>query len=136
RSVAQLAHDLLVEAEHQPVAAIGDQSHRPRLAGFEPHGAAGGDVQAHAAGLLAIEAERGVGLVEVIVRADLDRPVAGIGHFEGDGRLAGIELDLAVPGDDFAGYHGNSPQAALRPAQASSSRRTRSVDAGYLASLP
>ncbi len=49
----------------------------------------------------------------MIVRADLDRPVAGIGDVEGYGRLAGVELDVAVLGDDFAGDHVVSPQAAV-----------------------
>ena len=77
----------------------------PLLAGLEADGRAGGDVEAHALGLLAVEGEGAVGLVEVIVRADLDRPVAGVGDFDEDGLGAGIQLDLAVGGEDFSGDH-------------------------------
>jgi hypothetical protein len=48
----------------------------------------------------------------MIVRADLDRPVAGIGDLERDRVPAGIERDLAVLGDDFARNHGRLPNFA------------------------
>ena len=73
------------------------------LARLEAHGGAGGDVEPHAAGLLAVEAERRVGFEEMVVRTDLDRAVAGIGDFEGDLCGASVELDVAWFGDDFAG---------------------------------
>jgi hypothetical protein len=46
----------------------------------------GGDVEAHAAGGGAVEAQRRVGLEEVVVAAHLDRPVAGVGDAQGDRR--------------------------------------------------
>ncbi len=52
------------------------QRHVALLAGFEAHGGAGGDVEAHAARLVAVEHQAFVGLEEVVVAADLDRPVA------------------------------------------------------------
>ena len=50
-----------------------------RLARLEAHRGAGGDVEPHAARLLAVELQRRIGFEEMIVRADLDRPVAGVG---------------------------------------------------------
>jgi hypothetical protein len=70
------------------------------------------------------------------VRAHLDRPVAGIGHFDYRLRRADIELDKAIGGNDFAWDHGWSPSAdrAWAPAQPSA-LSTRTVEAGLLASL-
>src|SRR3546814_17979760 len=45
----------------------------------------------------------------MVMAADLDRPVAGIGHRQGDRGAAGIQLDLAGRGDDFAGNHDTAP---------------------------
>jgi hypothetical protein len=60
-------------------AAEGDQPHRARLARLEARRGAGGDVEAHPARGGAVEAQGGIRLGEVVVAADLDRPVAGIG---------------------------------------------------------
>src|SRR6185437_11706969 len=46
-----------------------------------------------------------VGLEEMIMRADLDRPVAGIGDLERHGGAAGVQLDVAALGDDFSRNH-------------------------------
>jgi hypothetical protein len=73
---------------HDPLAGERDQLDAALLARLEAHGGARGDVQAHAARRGAVEAERRVGLGEVIVRADLDRPVAGVLDDDGDGRAA------------------------------------------------
>src|SRR3546814_6178734 len=45
--------------------------------------------------------------------ADLDRPVAGIGHRQDDRGAAGIQLDLAGRGDDFAGNHDTAPYSFI-----------------------
>src|SRR4029077_1298803 len=60
----------------------------------------------HAAGPGAVELQRRIGLEEMIMRADLDPPGAAIGDRELHARPAGIENDLAVFRDDFAGDHG------------------------------
>ena len=70
-------------------AQIGREPHRARLAGLEAHRRAGGDVEPHALGALAVELQRLVGLEEMIVAADLDRPVAGVGDLDGD-RVAAL----------------------------------------------
>jgi hypothetical protein len=41
----------------------------------------------------------------MVVRADLDGSVAGVGDGEGDGGAAGVELDVAGGGEEFAGDH-------------------------------
>ena len=98
-------HDLLAEAEDHPIAGQWDQPDFARLARLETHRRAGGDVEPHAARLLPVEAQARIGLEEVVVRADLDRAIAGIGHFDGDLGSADIELDSAGLGNDFAWNH-------------------------------
>ena len=82
-----------------------DQRHFARLSRLETHRGAGGDIEPHAARLLALELERRVGLEEMIVRADLDRPVAGIGDAERHPLAPGVEGNLAVLDEHFAGDH-------------------------------
>src|SRR6185503_11688197 len=83
-----------------------DQLHRARLAGLEAHRGARRDVEPAAVGLLAVELERGVGLVKVVMRADLDRAVARVLHRERNRLPALVELDVARCGLDLAGNHG------------------------------
>src|SRR5690348_11907132 len=104
-SASEPAGDLVVEAVDDALAGIGDEAHRARLARLEAHRRAGGNVEAAAARAVPVEAERGVGLEEMVMRADLDRPVAGIGDLDLDRCPAGIELDLAGLRDDFTGDH-------------------------------
>src|SRR4029077_20971526 len=80
-----------------------------RLPRLEPHRRPGRDVEPHAARLLAIELQRRIGLEEMIVRADLDRPVAGVGDGERHGLAAGIERDLAGLDEELAGGHLHLP---------------------------
>ena len=68
------------------------RARRCAAAGLEAHRGAGRDLQAHAARRVAVEAERSVGFGEVVVRADLDRPVAGV-LTTGAVAAAGVELD-------------------------------------------
>src|SRR5665213_2088617 len=74
---------------------ISDEADAAGLAGLEPHRRSGGDIEAKTARLLALESERRIGLVEMIMRADLDRPVAGIGDIERHRRPTGVDLDVA-----------------------------------------
>ena len=55
------------------------------------------------AATVAIEFERAIGLREVIVAADLDRPIAAVGHGHLHGLASFVEDDLAVCGKNFAG---------------------------------
>src|SRR5690348_15531966 len=105
RSVLQLAADLGVEPVDRPRARVGDERDVARLPRLEPHRRPGRDVEPHAARLATVELQRLVGLEEVVVRADLDRPLAGVGDLERDGRAALVEEDVALRGDDLAGDH-------------------------------
>src|ERR1700750_831068 len=102
---SQLAHDVAAEAVDHAFSRERDELHVAGLAGLEADGGAGGDVEAHAAGLPAVEFQRGVGLEEMVVRAHLNGTVAGVGHRQRHGLAAGIELDLAVLDEEFAGDH-------------------------------
>src|SRR5438445_1619749 len=104
-SPSQCPVDLAVEAEDAAGARIGDETHVASLAGLEAHRGPRRNIEPEAARLLAVEGERTVGLVEVIMRADLDRPVAGIGDGDRDRGTAGVELDLAGGDDDLSGDH-------------------------------
>src|SRR4029453_9492685 len=72
---SQLAHDVAAKAVDHALAGECDELHVAGLAGLEADGGAGGDVEAHAAGLFAVEFQRGVGFEEMVVRADLDGAV-------------------------------------------------------------
>ncbi|KIU01525.1 hypothetical protein QU38_01175, partial [Staphylococcus aureus] len=108
----QLAHHVAAEAVDRALAGKRHQPHLAALARLEPHRGAGCDIKAHAARLLAIERQRRIGLAEMVVRADLDRPVAGVGNGQRHGLATGIELDVAVLDEEFAGDH-DTPQ--IRP---------------------
>ncbi|KAG5731386.1 hypothetical protein E4T56_gene19676, partial [Termitomyces sp. T112] len=84
------------ESEDAALAADGDQFHRALLAGFETHRGARDDVEPHAMGGGAVEAQGRIGLGEVVVRADLDGPVAGVAHHQGQGGAAGVESVCAL----------------------------------------
>src|SRR5258708_37883218 len=101
----QLPRDAALETEHAALAAVRHQLDLARLPGLEAHRGAGRDVEPHAARLVALEAQRLVGLEEMIVRADLDRPVAGVGDLYRHRHDAGVELDLAGLDEDFTGNH-------------------------------
>src|SRR5919201_1362490 len=89
-------------AAHNPAVAVDlararqlDELDLLLLARLEADGRAGGDVQAHAVGLGAVEVERAVDLEEVEVAADLYGAVARVAH-EHDGRpAAGVRLNPA-----------------------------------------
>src|SRR5207244_1290927 len=111
--------------------------------GFETHRRAGGDVEATAARHGAVEREGLVGLREMVVRADLDRAIAGIGDRYRGGGPAGVELDVARRGDDFAGSHGSSyttakatPATATSPPAPRTSNRPLVLPAPWATPMP
>src|SRR5215472_5390666 len=104
-AASQLAVNPAVEADDAALSAIGDEPHFAALAGFETHRGAGRDVKPIAPRLLAIESERGVRFVEMVMRADLDRAVARVGDGQGHRRAAGVYLDIARCGYELAGDH-------------------------------
>src|SRR6516165_6920709 len=112
---SELSHYVLPEAIDHPLACERDQRDFARLARLEAHGRAGGDIEPHAARLFAIELQRRIGLEKMIVRPDLDRPIATIGDREHNRLAIGIELDLPVLDEHFTWDHDplrNPPFAA------------------------
>src|SRR3954469_12366180 len=102
-SLSELSVDPGVEADDTALSGIGDERDLAALPRLEADRRPGWDVEPEAARLLAVEGERGIGLVEVVMRADLDRAVASICDGQGNGRTAGIDLDFAGGDDKFSG---------------------------------
>src|SRR5579859_1926689 len=117
---SQLSHHVAAEAVDGAFSRERHQLHLTGLSRLEAHRGACGDIEPHAAGFLALELQRRIGLEEMIVRADLDRAVTGIGNRQRHGLAAGIELDLAVLDEQFDGDHEGAPSAkrALMAARA------------------
>ena len=78
------------------------QPHRPALARLEADRRARRDVETVAVGGPAVEHQGAVGLEEVVVAADLDRPVAGVRDRQLDGGAALVERDLPGGCQDLA----------------------------------
>src|SRR5579859_3419949 len=93
---SQLTHHVAAEAVDGSLSRERDQMNLAGLARLEPHRGAGGDIEPHAACFLAVEFQRRIGFEEMIVRADLDRAIAGVSDRERCRFAAGIEFDLAV----------------------------------------
>ena len=53
----------------------------------------------------AVERQRRIGFGEMVVAADLDRPVAGVGDGQDGARQAGVQFDVAWLGKEFTGDH-------------------------------
>ena len=87
-------------------AAKRHQLHRFALARLEAHGVAAGDIQAEAFGRFALELQRGIGFKKMIMRADLNRAVAQIGHTERARFAAEVGGNVAFGGQVFTGVHG------------------------------
>src|SRR5690606_5950758 len=85
------------------------QRHRPRLARLEALRGTRRDVEAKAPRGMAVEGERIVGFLEVVMRADLDRPVAGVGDHERDALAPHVDFDIAIGGVDLSRDHHGAP---------------------------
>src|SRR5215471_7208732 len=103
---SKFAHHVLTKTVDRALAGERDQRDLAGLPGLEAHRGARRDVEPHAARLLAIELQRRIGIEEMIVRADLDRPVAGVGDGERHGLATGVEGDLAGLDEQLARDHG------------------------------
>src|SRR5712671_328024 len=108
RTWSQLPHHVATKTIDDTLARERHELHVAGLAGLEPHRRAGGDIEPHAAGFLAVEFQRRVGFEEMVMRADLDRAIAGIGDRQRHRLAAGIEFDLTVLDEEFAGDHFSS----------------------------
>src|SRR5262249_13993314 len=105
RRASELSHHVLPEPVDHALAGERNERDLACLPGFKAHRGAGGDVEPHATRLFAIEFQRRIGLEEMIVRSDLDRPVAGIGDRQRDRLAASIDLDLVVLDEHLTGDH-------------------------------
>src|SRR5258708_33589039 len=108
-SRSELSHHVLAKPVDHALAGERDERDLARLSRFEAHRGAGGDIKPHAARLLAIEFQCRIGLEEMVVRADLNRPVPPIGDRQRHRLAAGIELDLALLDEHFTGDHAAVP---------------------------
>ena len=79
-AAVERAHDLAAEAVHDARAGEGDQLDRAGLPGSKRTAVPAAMFRRKPRACGAVEAQRRVGLEEVVVRADLDRAVAGVGH--------------------------------------------------------
>src|SRR5258708_25391506 len=110
----QCSHDRPVEAINQPRAPVGDQPDFTGLARLEAHSRSRRNVQAIPESSLSIKGESRVGLGEMIMTADLDRSVAGVGDSKRDGRSILVQDDLARCRKNLARYHVSSHQSLRR----------------------
>src|SRR6516164_3699986 len=94
-----------VEADDAPLAHIGNESDLTALPRLEPNRSPSWDVEPASARLFAIKGQRRVGLVKMIMRADLYRAVAGIRDHQRQGRAAGINLDVTRGDEELTGDH-------------------------------
>src|SRR5262249_53474100 len=116
----ELSHHVLPEPVDHALAGERNEHDLARLPRLKAHRGAGGDIEPHAARLFAIEFQRRIGLEEMIMRADLDRPIAGIGDRQRHRLAASVELDLAVLDEHFTGDHAE-PLSSVIPAERSES---------------
>src|SRR6476660_2771431 len=109
-----------------------DQGDLAGYARLEPDRGAGRDVEPEAAGRRPVEGQRRVGLGEVVVRADLDGPVAGVLHGQRDPFPPRGQLDGPVRGDDLARDHriGRCSVTSLVPSGNVASTWTESIISG------
>ena len=106
RFALQWSHHRAGETEDDARSGKRDQLDCSLLPRLESHRGSRGDVETKASRRGTIERQRSVGFREVIMRAHLDRPVAGVCDRQPNGRPAGIELDLTVLREEFTGNHG------------------------------
>jgi hypothetical protein len=103
----QRTHDLLVEAIDQACAPIRNQPHLASLAGLESHRGSRGYIQATPASGLSIECQGCIGLREMVMTSNLDRPVTRVGNSERDCDRARVQDDLTRRGEHFSRNHVN-----------------------------
>src|SRR6516165_1143039 len=102
----ELSHHVLPEPVDRALAGERNKRDLARLPRFEAHRGAGGDIEPHAARFLAVEFQRRIGLEEMIVRADLDRPIPVFGDRQRHRLAPVMELALAAFDELFTGDHG------------------------------
>mmetsp|Transcript_23524 Transcript_23524/g.41535 ORF Transcript_23524/g.41535 Transcript_23524/m.41535 type:complete len:213 (+) Transcript_23524:432-1070(+) len=113
--MVQGSHNFLVETKNVTGTRDSDQVYFTPLAWFKTHGGAGGDVQAQAIGRGTVKIQRGIGFGEMVVAANLNGAVAGVGHHERGNLRTVVQRQLTACRDQFTGdhfrFHAKSPSA-------------------------
>src|SRR5215475_744734 len=98
-------HDLSVETVDHPIAAHLDQLYGSFLAGLEPNGGTGGNIQAITATLFTIEFECFVYFKKMKMGTDLNRSVTRVCYVDLHDGATGIQLDFTGFYENLSGYH-------------------------------
>ena len=85
--------DKVIESEHEPFAAIGNERDVLLISRFKADSSIGRNIETHSESGGAVEIQIAIGLEEMEMRSHLDRPVTGIADFQGRPRPSGIDLD-------------------------------------------
>ncbi len=104
----QWSHHLAAKAVDMPAPSIGHQRHGAGLARLEAHRRAGRNVQPEPAGHGTIKVQGRIGFKKMVVRADLDRPISGIGHGDLTGRPTDVQLQITLGNLNLAWNHDGS----------------------------
>src|SRR5271168_344084 len=75
-------------------SAEADKGYFSKLPWFEPHRGAGRNVETKPIGGRSIELQRAIYFEEMVVRANLNRPVSGVDDTHARGRAARVEFDI------------------------------------------
>src|SRR5262249_37515994 len=93
-----------------------------RLARLKTNGSSRRNVEPHTARLLAVELQRRICFEEMIVRADLNRPVAGVCDRQRDSLAALVEFNITLLDEEISRDHWITA-SAQNPVGASTSSR-------------
>ena len=85
----------IIAPTNDAVAGDFDQTDSFGFTRFEPHGGAGGNIEAFAKSFLPVEAQLGVGFDEMIMAADLDGAIAKVAYGQRKRFASGVQLELA-----------------------------------------
>src|SRR5262249_56777892 len=96
---------MALDPDKKPSAASCSEPHLAGLARLEPHSRSRRNVEEISGGCVTIECERGVGLGEMKVTADLNRSVARVRDREHNGRPVRIQDNLAGSRKQLPRYH-------------------------------
>lgn len=83
-----------------------NQADSLRHTGFETHRGARGNIESVSMRGRPVKGQRGVGLRQMHMAADLHWPVTGVDDLQLETRGAGIDLDVTVAEEDLTGNHG------------------------------
>jgi hypothetical protein len=82
--LVQSTHDILPEADDPSRTAEWHKLDGAGLAWLKPDSGSSGNIEPHAACSYSVKVQRRVGFSEVIMAANLDRPVAGVRYIKAE----------------------------------------------------